>query len=138
MADRIYQSDHPYHSEALMPFVVLRTTCPIQPWCFCGLCFTSHFCLAIKSTINQLIFEMSKHTWPFRLFPLVKQSILFSNQTNVFANANAAYTNSLFIYNTTVHNDTTSTVVLLMLLNKNCPFVLNYSYFKYKHLGKVK
>lgn len=74
----------------------------------------------------------------FRLFPLIKKSIIFSNQTNVFANANAAYTNSLFIYNTTVYKDTTNTVILLVLFNKNCPFFLNYSYFKYKQLGKVK
>lgn len=81
---------------------------------------------------------MSKYTQSFRLFLLIKKNIFFSNQTNVFANANAAYTNSLFIYNTTIYKDTTNTVVLLVLFNKNCPFVLNYSYFKYKHLGKVK
>lgn len=81
---------------------------------------------------------MSKYIWSFRLFPLVKKSILFSDQTNVFANANGAYTNSLFIYNTTVYKDTINTVELLMLFNKNCPFVLNYSYLNYKQLGKVK
>lgn len=115
-----------------MPFVVLRTTCPIQLRCFCGLCFTSHFCLAITSTIHQLIFKMSKYIEFLRLFPLLKKSILFSNQTNVFANANAAYRNSLFICNAGVFKNTISTVVLLTLFNKNCPFVLNYSYFQYK------
>lgn len=121
-----------------MPFAILRTTCPIQLKRFCGVCFTSHFCLAITSTINQLIFEMSKYIQSFRLFPLLKKSILFSNQTNVFANANAGYTNSFFICNTGVFKNTISTVVLLMLFNKNCPFVLNYSYFQYKQLAKVK
>lgn len=66
------------------------------------------------------------------LFPLLKKSILFSNQTNVFDNANAAYTNSLFICNTGVPKYTISTVELLMLFNKNCLFVPNYSYFQYK------
>lgn len=121
-----------------MSFAVLRTTCPIQLRCFCGLCFTSHFCLAITSTINQLIFEMSKNIQSFRLFPLLKKSILFSNQTNVFANANAAYTNSLFICNTGIFKNTITTVVLPMLFNKNCPFILNYFYFQYKQLAKVK
>lgn len=81
---------------------------------------------------------MSKYIQSFRLFPLLKESILFSNQTNVSANENAAYTNSLFIRNVGVFEDTISTVVLLMFFNKNCPFVLNHSYFQYKYLAKVE
>jgi len=81
---------------------------------------------------------MSKYIQSFRLFPLLKKSILFSNQTNVFANANAAYTNSLFICSTGVFKNTISTVALLMLFSKNCLFVLNYSHFLYEQPAKLK